>query len=149
MIEHLARILTTTKFAGFGKGSLGIGKKQWQNYLLDKAHCQCKTAIKLLFAPETDDVTITKFLLSNDNEPLRFRNPFDYACKTCLIFGLTYEDAEEIFKHFSDLRCAGETKDKKGLTDSFTQRIKNTFKGGDAQIQRRFFGGRLFLPGKT
>ena len=27
MIEHLASILTTTKFAGFGKGSLGIEKK--------------------------------------------------------------------------------------------------------------------------
>lgn len=125
MIEHLASILTTTKFAGFGKGSLGIEKKQWQNYLLDKAHCQRKTAIKLLFALEMDDAIVAKFLLSNDNELLSLRNPFDYACKTCLIFGLTYEDAEEIFKHFLDLRYAGETKNTKGLTDNFTQRIKS------------------------
>lgn len=125
MIEELAKILTTTKFARFGKGSLNIEKKQWQNYLLDKAHCQRKTAIKLLFALEMDDATAAKFLLSNGDELLSLRNPFDYACKTCLSFGLTYEDAEEIFKSFSVLRYEGETTDIKISTDNFTQEIKS------------------------
>lgn len=125
MIAHLAKILTTTKFAGFGKEFLGIEKKQWQNYLLDKAHCQRKTAIKLLFALEMDDETVAKFLLSNDDELLSLRNPFDYACKTCLSFGLTYEDAEEVFKHFSDSKCACATNDSKVSTENFTQIIKS------------------------
>lgn len=39
LIEYLAKILTTTKFPNFGKNSLDIEKKQWQNYLLDRARC--------------------------------------------------------------------------------------------------------------
>lgn len=125
LIEYLAKLLVNTNFVRFGKSSLDIEKKQWQNYLLDKARCQRKTAIKLLFALEMDDATASKFLLANGNELLSLRNPFDYACKTCLDCELTYADAEDIFKNFSALGGHVEEKTSVVLADNFTQMIKN------------------------
>ena len=125
LIKHLAKLLTLEKFPAFGKSSIGIEKKQWQNYLLDRAGCQRKTAIKLIFALEMDEVTATKFLLANGNELLSLRNPFDYVCKICLEFGLTYEDAEEVFKTFSTLRSQTKNDKPKLRTENFTQLVKN------------------------
>lgn len=124
LIDHLAKILSTATFAKFGENSPDVEKKQWQNYLQDTAHCQRKTAIKLIFALEMDDATAAKFLLANDDELLSLRNPFDYVCKACLEFGLTYEDAEEIFKKFTAL-CGKLEENFKYPTNNFTQLIKS------------------------
>ena len=128
LIECLAKLLMNTNFVRFGKCSLDIEKKQWQNYLIDKARCQRKTAIKLIFALEMDDATAVKFLLANGNELLSLRNPLDYACKTCMDCGLTYVDAEDIFKSFSSLRGHLVDRSSDSLAKNFTQMIKSETK---------------------
>ncbi|MBR3049913.1 MAG: hypothetical protein IKG61_00495 [Selenomonadaceae bacterium] len=125
LVGSLAKILTTTKFAKFGEDFLDIEKKQWESYLLDKSHCQCKTAIKLIFALEMDDATAAKFLLSNDDDLLSLRNPFDYACKSCLNCGLTYDAAEELFKNFSAAFENLDDNHKIALTNDFTRLVKS------------------------
>ena len=125
LIEHLAKLLMNANFVKYGKSSLDIEKKQWQNYLLDKARCQRKTAIKLIFALEMNDATASKFLLANGDELLSLRNPFDYACKICLDCGLTYADVEDIFENFSALGGHVEERTSVILADNFTQMIKN------------------------
>ena len=89
LIESLAKNLTEVAFEKYGNELMDIEKKQWQNYLSDQAHCNRNTAIKLIFALEMDDATSAKFLLSNGNNLLSLRNPFDYSCKACLNCGLT------------------------------------------------------------
>ena len=125
LINSLAKILTATKFAKFGEDFLDIEKKQWESYLLDKSHCQRKTAIKLIFALEMDDATAAKFLLSNDDDPLSLRNPFDYACKSCLNYGLTYDAAEELFKNFLTACENLDDNRDKSLTNDFTRLVKS------------------------
>lgn len=133
LIECLAAILADTSFKNYGQAPPDIEKKQWQNYLLDAARCQRKTAVKLIFALEMDEVTASKFLLASGNDLLSLRNPFDYACKACLDCGLSYEDAEKLFDAFSSQRDTENTATQ-NLSDDFTKSVKNetaTFKNLD------------------
>lgn len=127
LVEELAELLQKKDFAGCGKDFLKVSKTNWQDYLNDDVHCNRATAIKLIFALEMDDATATKFLLSNDNELLSLRNPFDYACKACLECHLSYADAVEIFNSF-DAKY-GNSKTNATITiapsDEFTQSIKS------------------------
>lgn len=124
LINALAKILTTTKFASFDEDFIDIERKQWEKYLRDESRCQRKTAIKLIFALEMDDATAAKFMLSNADDPLSLRNPFDYACIACLDLGLTYGVAEEVFKNFS-AECQPLDGNEKIATEDFTRLIKN------------------------
>ena len=124
LVASLSALLGNMPFKNFGQSSLYVEKKQWQNFLSDETRCQRKVAVKLIFALEMDDATATKFLLSSGNELFSIRNPFDYACKACLICGLTYEDAEKIFEEFSARRKELEPS-AEDSTNNFTQLMKN------------------------
>lgn len=110
IVNSLSKVLSETNFKGYGQKNLNIESKQWKKYLNDEIFCNRATAIKLSFALQmNDDVTIAKFFLSNGNELLSMRNPFDYACAYCLACNLTYEDAVEVFDLFESKRDSNDT----------------------------------------
>ena len=127
LIESLAKNLTEVAFEKYGNELMDIEKKQWQNYLSDQAHCNRNTAIKLIFALEMDDATSAKFLLSNGNNLLSLRNPFDYSCKACLNCGLTYSDAIELFETFDaqQKKTSDDVEQSETPISTFTELIKS------------------------
>ena len=128
LVNSLSRVLSETNFKGYGHENLNIEFKQWKKYLNDEAFCNRSTAIKLLFALQmNDDVTIAKFFLSNGNELLSMRNPFDYACTYCLKCNLTYEDVVEVFDLFESQRDSHDSIEpiKIDSNYNFTESMKN------------------------
>lgn len=130
VIEILSKDLSKMTFEKYGENLPNIEFKQWKKYLSDSARCQRNSAIKLIFALQMDELTAEKFLLSNGHELLSLRNPFDYACKICLICNFTYTDAETLFKEFDSRRDKSQYIDEtqESPDDDFTQRIKNETK---------------------
>lgn len=138
-VETLAKILAKENFSGCGDAPLNIDNRQWFRYLNDETFCNRNTAIKLIFALEMDDATAAKFLLSNGNDLLSMRNPFDFACKILLdnrvfdennsavISGFTYADAVKLFDSFEKKRdkSAAETPAFEISDKTFTELVKD------------------------
>ena len=127
LIRALARILRETPFEKCKQSSLGVEVRQWINFLSDESNCQRETAIKIIFALDMSTDAATLFLLANGDEILSLRNPFDYACKTCLDCGLTYEDAAELFNQFLAQRTTDDAPCVQSA-DDFTRLIKSETK---------------------
>ncbi len=129
LIRALARLLRETPFEKCKQETLGVEVRQWISFLNDESTCQRDTAIKIIFALDMSADAATLFLLANGDEILSLRNPFDYACKTCLDCGLTYEDAADLFNQFLTQRQTDSTPCVQSGSDSeFTRLIKSETK---------------------
>lgn len=128
-INALANILAGTTFEDYG-GKI-LEARQWVDYLSDKTLCQRATAIKLIFALKMDEETASKFLISNDNNLLSARNPFDFICNFCLTCmpRISYKEAEKMLAEFECRRTDVQTEYKppheptSGMTADMTNEI--------------------------
>lgn len=127
-INKLASALAGTMFEDYG-GKI-LEPRQWIDYLSDKTLCQRATAIKLIFALKMDEETASKFLISNDNNLLSARNPFDFICNFCLtcVPRISYKDAEKMLAEFESQRAAhakneSSHKPTSGMTADMTNEI--------------------------